>query len=728
MAADRSDPPTTSGERVPDKIAGLLARMTLAEKIGQLAMLSGDYAATGPTLSPDYLDAVRAGRAGSLLNLWGRDTIREVQRVAVEESRLGIPLVFGLDVLHGHRTILPIPLAEAGSFDPDRWERTARRAAEEATADGVALTFAPMLDVARDPRWGRMAESPGEDPWLAAAYAAAKVRGFQGDDPARPDALSATAKHFAAYGAVTGGREYASAEVSERTLHEVHLPAFAAAVRAGVDAVMPSLGDLGGTPLHADRRLLRDLLRRRWGFAGVVISDHSALSDLLAHGVAGDLAEAAALALKAGVDIDMMGRAYELGLPDALQRGLVAEREIDAAVRRVLRWKRRLGLFDDPYRGLDTLPRSHRGLDRPLAREAAVRSMVLLKNDGDLLPLPASARRIAVIGPLAAAGDQLYGPWWAAGQTEAAVSYLDGLAAGLPDREIRHAAGCGLEDCDEQSIAEARELARDADLVVLCLGEPAEISGEAASRVDPGLPRAQRLLAAAVLDTGVPTVLVLTCGRPLLERELLARVPAVLVAWFPGVEGGNALVDLLSGRHAPSARLTVSWPVDRGQIPVFFGQRPTGRPALDPDNRFVSRYVDCPNAPLYPFGHGLTYTRFAYADPSATPAVAGPDDLVEVTVEVANLGDRAGEETALLFLHDPVASSARPLLELRSFRKVTLAAGATATVRFTLGPEDFLLPGPDLKPVREPGRVEILVGPAADRDRLLSTWIELRNN
>ena len=717
-------PRTTSGEPVPDKLARLLARMTLAEKIGQLSMLSGDYAATGPTLSPDYLDAVRAGRAGSLLNLWGRDIIREVQRVAVEESRLGIPLVFGLDVLHGHRSILPIPLAEAGSFDPVLWERTAGLAAEEAAADGVSLTFAPMLDVARDPRWGRMAESPGEDPWLAAAFAVAKVRGFQGDDPARPGRLSATAKHFAAYGAVTAGREYASTDMAERTLHEVHLPAFAAAVAAGADAVMPALTDLGGVPLHAHRALIDGLLRRRWRFAGVVVSDHSAVSDLLMHGVAGDLAEAAALALRAGVDIDMMGRAYERGLPEAMARGLVTGREVDAAVRRVLRWKRRLGLFDDPYRGLDA-SRPPARLDRALAREAAVRSMVLLKNDGSLLPLPDTARRIAVIGPFAAAGGELLGPWWAAGDPGTAVSYIDGLHAALPDRKVAHAAGCTPLAADDSGIAGAVELARNSDLVVLCLGEPAELSGEAASRTDPGLPGVQPALAAAVLDTGVPTVLVLTCGRPIVEPEILARVPAALVAWFPGIEGGGALADLLAGRAAPGARLTVSWPSDRGQIPVFFGQRPTGRPATGDANRFVSRYVDRPNAPQFPFGHGLTYTRFGYADMTATPSTAGPGQTVRVEVELANLGGRAGEETVLLFLHDPVASSARPLLELRGFRRVALAAGERRRVAFALAPEDFLLPGPDLAPVREAGRVEILVGPSADRTELLSTWIEL---
>lgn len=710
---------------VPASIRTLLGRMTLAEKIGQLSMLSGDYTATGPTLSPDYLEAVRAGRCGSLLNLWGSGPVRELQRIAVEHSRLGIPLVFGFDVLHGHRTILPIPLAEAGCFDPDLWERTARRAAAEAAADGLTLTFAPMLDVARDPRWGRMAESPGEDPWLAAAYAIAKTRGFQQDDIARPDSVAATAKHLGAYGAVTAGREYASVDVSERALAEVHLPAFEAAVRAGTAAIMPALTDLAGMPMHAHAGMLRDRLRRRWRFDGVIVSDHSAVSDLLAHGVAGDLAEAAALALRAGVDIDMMGRAYERGLPDALARGLVSEAEIDAAVRRVLRWKQRLGLFRDPYRGLGA-PDAAESLDRPLAREAACRSMVLLKNDGDLLPLSPEVRRIVVVGPLAAAGGELLGPWSAAGERSSVRSYLEALAGSLPDRDIRHAGGCMIEGGDDTGFAAAVALARDADLVVLCLGESSDLSGEAASRADPGLPGRQKALAEAVLATGTPAVLVLTSGRPIIEPGLLARIPAVIAAWFPGLEGGDALADLLSGRVAPRGRLAVSWPADRGQIPVFFGQRPTGRPPLPAGGRYVSRYVDQPSAPQFPFGHGLSYTRFAYQGLTAVPAAPGPEQEVVVEVELANVGERAGEETVLLFRHVPVASTARPALELCGFQRITLAPGESGRVRFSLAPEAFLLPGPDLRPVREPGRVEILAGPVADRRRLLSAWVALR--
>jgi beta-glucosidase len=471
---------------------------------------------------------------------------------------------------------------------------------------------------------------------------------------------------------------------------------------------------------------LRDLLRRRWGFEGVIVSDHGAVAELIVHGVAADLAEAAALALRAGVDQDMMGRAYERGLPAALERGLVTEAEVEAAVRRVLRWKARLGLFDDPCRGLAGGPAAWgRGTDRALAREVAVRSLVLLQNRGELLPLADAARRIAVIGPLAAAGGELLGPWSAAGDRGLAVSYLDGLRAGLPGREIRHAAGCAVQGGDVSGFAEALALARQADLVVLCLGESAALAGEAASRGDPGLPGLQRALAEALLATGAPLLLVLTAGRPLIEPAILARAPAAIAAWFPGQEGGTALADLVTGRCAPAGRLAVSWPADRGQIPVFFGQRPTGRAPGGGEERYVSRYLDLPNAPLYPFGHGLTYTRFRCRGLTAAPGALAADAVLTVELELANEGERAAEETILLFLHDPGASSARPLLELRGFQRVALGPGERRLVRFALPPEAFLLPGPDLEPVREAGRIEVLVGPTADRSCLLSTWIEL---
>ncbi|MDQ4061715.1 MAG: glycoside hydrolase family 3 C-terminal domain-containing protein, partial [Pseudomonadota bacterium] len=447
------------------RIERLLAAMTLEEKLGQLTMLAADPALSGPGLAEDYIAATRAGRVGSLLNLWGAERTREVQRVAVEQTRLGIPLLLTFDVIHGHRTIFPVPLGEAAAFDPALWERTARAAAAEAAADGLALTFAPMLDVTRDPRWGRIAESPGEDPWLAARFAEAKIRGFQHQDLAAADSLAATAKHLGGYGAVTAGREYASVDASERSLHEVYLPPFQAAVDAGVAAIMPAFTDLAGVPMSANAAILRDLVRARWGFEGVIISDYAAIAELVAHGVAEDIADAAALALEAGIDIDMMGNAYSRGLPIALQRGRATMTDIDAAVRRVLELKTRLGLFDEPYgrTSADPPDPTRPSRYRQLARDAARRSIVVLTNNNGVLPLPATACRIALIGPLAAARSEMLGPWAAAGAADEAVTLLDGLRAALPQSEIVHAQGAEIEGHDASGIPEALDVARAAD-------------------------------------------------------------------------------------------------------------------------------------------------------------------------------------------------------------------------------------------------------------------------
>ncbi|HLT01312.1 MAG TPA: glycoside hydrolase family 3 N-terminal domain-containing protein, partial [Geminicoccaceae bacterium] len=514
----------------PDaRIAALLEAMTLEEKIGQLTLVSAGWAVTGPQVSGDYMDALRAGRIGAISNLWGPEETRAVQRVAIEETRLGIPLIFAFDVIHGHRTIFPIPLGEAAAFDAGLWERTARAAAIEAAADGLCLAFAPMLDVARDPRWGRIAESPGEDPWVGARFARAKVRGFQGDDIAQPQNLAATAKHLAGYGASIAGRDYAAVEVSEATFHEVYLPAFRAAVDAGVAAIMPAFTDLAGVPMTANAAVLRDLVRQRWGFDGVIVSDHGAVGELIAHGVAGDDAEAAALALRAGVDIDLMGGTYGRGLPVALQRGLVTIEHIDAAVVRVLELKARLGLFDDPYHRSDAAlaPPGQAELHRELARDAARRSIVLLTNRDGLLPL-SDGGRIALLGPLADAREDMLGPWAAAGRAADMVTILEGLRAALPRSEIDHAPGVAIDGDETGGIGAALDLARAADVVVLSLGEARRMSGEAASRARPVLPGRQAELAQAVLDLGKPVVVLLSSGRPLVAPWLFERAGAVL--------------------------------------------------------------------------------------------------------------------------------------------------------------------------------------------------------
>ncbi len=690
-------------------------------------MVTADLAVTGPMAAGDWLAAVRSGQVGSLLNLYGRERVREAQRTAVEETRLGIPLFFGFDAIHGHRTIFPIPLAEAGAFDPGMWRRTARVTAEEAAADGLDLLFAPMLDVCRDPRWGRIAESPGEDPWLAARLAEARIGALQKGGLDATDAVAACAKHLGGYGAVGAGREYASVDVSERTLHEVHLPAFASAVGHGAASVMPSFNDLAGVPTTANGPLLRGVLRGGWGFGGVLISDYGAVAELIAHGVAADLAEAAALALEAGVDIDMMGDAFVRGLPEALERGLVGIERVDELVRRVLALKERLGLLDDPYRRCGAPPASPttKAERRALAREAGRRSIVLLQDEAGLLPLDPAPKRIAVLGPLADAGLEMPGPWSAAGAPEEAVSILDGLRGAFAGTVLVHVPGVAIEGEDESGIEAAVQAAREADIVLLCLGEKRFMSGEAASRARPDLPGRQRALAEAVLRLGKPTVLLLSSGRPLMVPWLFEQAGTVLATWFLGVEAGHAVAEVLSGAAEPTGRLPVSWPVDTGQIPVFYAQRPTGRPA-DSGQRYTSKYIDLPVEPLFPFGHGLSYARFSYRKLEVTPAEARPGDPIEITVEVTNEGHRPGEETLFFFVRDRVASVARPMQELRGWQKIRLDPGERGTARLVLSTEAFSFLGPDLEPRLEPGSFEIRVGPSADPRRQIVAELLLR--
>ncbi len=711
------------------RIETLIGDMTLAEKLGQLTMTAAGHTVTGPVIAGDSTEAIRAGTIGNLLNLVGAAPVREMQRLAVEESRLGIPLLIGLDVVHGHRTLFPVPLAEAGLFDPQIWERTARAAAAAAAADGLAMTFAPMLDVARDPRWGRGVEGPGEDPWLGARFAEAKVRGFQGASLGAADALAAVAKHYCAYGAVCAGRDYASVDISERTLHEVYLPPFAAAVAAGVAAVMPAFTDLAGMPMTAHAGLLRDCLRGRLGFDGVIVSDYNAIAELVRHGVAADLVEAASLALAAGVDIDMMSNAYRGALPAALGRGLVTMAQIDAAVRRVLDLKQRLGLFDDPYRRGATPERAEAlAARRRLARAVGARAIVMLKNERATLPLAAPLRRLAIVGPLSSPEADMRGPWWAAGEVQDQVGVVAGFRAALPAAEILQAAGVAIESEDTHGMAEALQLCGAADAIILCLGEAAAMSGEAACRAHLGLPGRQRQFAHAVLEQararGKPVVVLLFSGRPLVVPWLFEQADAVLAVWFLGSEAGHAIADVVTGAVSPSARTAISWPRAVGQIPIFFGQRRGGRPA-DPKDHYTSKYLDLPNEPQFAFGHGLTYGHFTLSNLRVTPPLVTPGEALQIQVDVVNDGARAAQETLFLFVHDKVASLARPLLELRGFERITLAPGERGSVRFLLPAPELRILGPDLTPVFEPGEIEILVGPCAERARLLVETIRL---
>ena len=691
---------------------GLIESMSLHEKLGQLTMIRADFGDAGAELGVAKLAQIRAGLAGSILDLRGLKNLEDGQRAAVEMSRLRIPLLFTLDVLHGYETIFPIPLGEAAAFDPCVWQQTARVAAAEAAAEGIALTFAPMLDVARDPRWGRIAESPGEDPFVGARFAEAKVRGFQQGDLSQGATLAATAKHFAGYGAVTAGRDYASADIAPRTLEEVHFPPFAAAVRAGVAAIMPAFVDLAGEPLTAHRGMLDGVLRRRWAFDGVIVSDFCAVRELIVHGVASDAVEAAALALNAGVDIDMESGVYLEGLPEALARGLVSHDQIDAAVRRVLMLKARLGLFDKPFeRGSRPVSSGQRQQHRSLALEAARKSIVLLQNRNGLLPLKGIGH-LAVAGPLANAPRDMLGPWHAAGNAKETVSFLNGIKKALPGWRITDDASPGA--------------AREADAILLCIGESASQCGEATSRARPGIPDEQRKLAEDVFNLGKPVIVALTSGRPLIDPWLFEKADAVLATWYLGSEAGAALAGILTGAANPSGKLPVTWPYDAGQIPIFYAQRPTGRPAK-PDEHDTSKYLDVPVGPQFPFGHGLSFTRFVYGFPQASSKAIRRGERLLVEAEVTNAGDVAGEETAFLFIRDPVASVARPLLELKGFTKISLAPGMTGKVRFELTADDLAFPGADGEPRLEAGEVQILVGPSASRDRLksCSVWVVL---
>ena len=707
------------------RIEQLIGAMTLGEKLGQLTMTAAPYAVTGPFVAGDITAGIKSGAVGNLLNLYGPDTVAKTQRLAVEETRLGIPLLIGLDVIHGHRTLFPVPLGEAAAFDPALWAATARAAAREAVADGVHLTFAPMCDVCRDPRWGRIVEGPGEDPFVGAAIAAAKVAGFQGEDL---DGIAACAKHFAAYGAVMAGREYASTDISARTLHEVHLASFAAAVAAGVAAIMPAFTELDGVPMTANRELLQGYLRGQLGFEGVIISDYNAIAELMRHGVAADLAEAAALALNAGVDIDMMAEAYGDGLPVALERRLVTMDQIDAAVRRVLRLKERLGLFDDPYRSAGAESAADLAKRRVLARDAGAKSMVLLKNEKDVLPLT-KPRRIALIGPLADAAQEMRGPWAAAAPLTGCATVLEGLRAALPDAEIEYALGVAIDGGAAEEaggIAIAAALCDGADVIILCVGEAANMSGEAASRAHPHLPGQQQRLCDAIFEKagGRPVITILFSGRPLIVPALVEKSAALLAAWFPGSEAGNAIADLITGKVSPSGRTPVSWPRATGQIPVFFGERNGGRP-INPADHYTSKYLDSENSPLFVFGDGLGYGRFAFSNLKLSATTLARSGTLAASVDVANEGGHTAEETVFLFCHDRLASVTRPLLELKGFAKITLAAGARGTVTLALKGTDLCFPGADLAPLFEPGEVEIFLGPAADRTRLVGATIRL---
>lgn len=697
--------PTDEIER---KIENLLRQMTLEEKLGQLQMLDGDV---DGSYRPEHRELVRRGLVGAFLNVRGARRVNELQRLAVEESRLKIPLLFGFDVLHGYRTIFPVPLGEASSWDPEAVERAAHIAATEARAAGVTWTFAPMVDIARDPRWGRIVEGAGEDPFLGAVMARARVRGFQGRDPSASDRVLACAKHFVGYGAAEGGRDYNTTDMSERTLREIYLPPFHAAVEAGVGTLMSAFNDLNGIPASAHPFTLTTILRGEWKFDGFVVSDYTAIAELITHGLAANGAEAARAALEAGVDMEMVSRLYAHHLPLLVREGALSMATIDNAVRRVLRIKFRLGLFERPYadetREAAMLLRPEH---RAAAREIAARSIVLLKNEGGVLPLGKNLRSVALIGPLADDRKNMLGPWSGDGRAEDVVTILAGLRAKVgPETQIHYAPGCGITDSICEGIEEAVRLARQAEVAIVVVGESAEMSGEAASRASLDLPGRQLDLVKALHATGTPTVVVLVNGRPLTIPWIAEHVPAILETWFLGTEAGHAIADVLFGDVNPGGKLPVTFPRSVGQIPLYYNHKMTGRPA-DPANRYTSKYLDEAVTPLFPFGHGLSYTEFRLTNLQLSARRLRPDERITVSVDVENIGQRTGDEVVQLYIRDVVASVTRPVRELKGFQRITLRPGEKRRVAFTLGPEHLGFYNRQMRFVVEPGEFRVFVG------------------
>ena len=702
----------------PDRfVDSLIARMTLEEKFGQLTQLPGQWGDTGPSVSEGGADEIRRGHVGSFLGVHGAAYTRRMQDLALQ-SRLRIPLVFAHDVIHGFRTIFPVSIAEAASWDPEAVEQAARIAATEATAAGLHWTFAPMVDIARDARWGRIVEGAGEDPYLGSIMAAARVRGFQGTDLSAPNTMLATAKHFVAYGAAEGGRDYNVADVSEVTLRDIYLPPFHAAVDAGARSVMASFNEIAGVPVHASERLIDGVLRAEWGWNGLLVSDWTGVLELIPHGVAADSAVAGALALRAGVDVDMVSRIYFNKLTPLVRSGRVAMRDVDAAVRRVLRVKYELGLFVDPHRYSDTarerrtlLAAEHRAAARDMARKA----IVLLRNEGRTLPLSKSLGTIAVIGSLATDARSTNGNWAAAGRPEEAVTVLDGIRRAVPaGTRVVYARGADSATADTSGFAEAVRVAREADAVVLVVGEHQEQSAEANNRAFIGLPGAQEGLVRAVRATGKPIVVVLMAGRPLAISSFADSVPAILNAWYLGTEMGNAVADVLFGDANPSGKLPVSMARTAGQMPLYYNHKHTGRPPVA-NQKYTSKYIDVPWTPLYPFGHGLSYTTFAYRNLRLSAPTMRLGDTLVVSVDVANTGDRAGAEVVQLYIRDEVGSLTRPVKELRGFRRITLRAGESQTVSFALGAKDLAFHDAALDLVVEPGFFRVFVGTSSEQ-------------
>ncbi len=726
-------------EKVPE-VEELLKKMTLEEKIGQLNLLTpGGGVATGSVVSEDVETKIKEGNVGGVFGVSSPEKVRQAQKLAVENSRLGIPLLIGSDVIHGYKTTFPIPLGLSSSWDMDLIKETAQIAAKEATADGINWNFSPMVDIARDPRWGRIAEGAGEDPYLGSQVAKAMVEGYQGDDFTAPNTMIATVKHLALYGASEAGRDYNSVDMSKIKMFNEYLPPYKAAVDAGVASAMTSFNDIHGVPASGNKWLITDLFRERWGFEGFVVSDYTSVNEMIAHGM-GDLQDVSALAINAGLDMDMVGEGFLTTLKKSVEEGKVSEEQITKAARRILEAKHKLGLLDDPYLYSDE-SRPEKDIlseeNRSVARKAAKRSFVLLKKHENTLPLAKNAK-IALVGPLANNKNNMLGTWAPTGDPQLSIPVLEGIKNVAPEAEISYAKGANIsndttyaknvnvfgprieisEESPETMIQEALEVSQNADVIVAVVGEATEMSGEAASRTNLNIPDSQQKLIRELVKTGKPVVLVLMSGRPLVISEEMEMPVSILQVWHPGVEAGNAIADVLFGDYNPSGKLTATWPRNVGQIPIYYRMKTTGRPAASASEfeKFKSNYLDVENTPQLPFGYGLSYTNFEYGETTASADELNKDGSITIATTVTNTGDYEGEEVVQLYIHDKVRSITPPMKELKAFKKISLKKGESKEVRFEITVEDLKFYNADLEFVVEPGEFEFFVAGSSDHE------------
>ena len=722
-------PVSAQRRSISARVDSLMKLMTLEEKIGQLNQYSGREA-TGPvTKKQTYqLTDIRAGRVGSMLNVHGVKNTREVQTAALQ-SRLKIPLLFGMDIIHGYKTVFPIPLAEAASWDLDAIRKSAQVAAKEAAAVGLHWTFAPMVDIGRDPRWGRVMEGAGEDVFLGSAIAKARILGFQGDQLGGTNAVMACAKHFAAYGAVAAGRDYNDVDMSERLLWDTYLPPFKAAVDAGVATFMNSFSTVNGIPATGSEYLQRDILKGKWNYKGFVVSDWGSIGEMVEWGYAKDISDAGFKAITAGCDMDMQSEAYKMHLAQLIKEKKVNVKLLDDAVRRILYKKFELGLFEDPYRFCDE-SREQAALTNPqhklAARDIAQKSIVLLKNEKSILPLSTSVKTIAIIGPLVKSKRDLEGSWIPTSDTSLVVSLFEGMKAKIASgSRLIYAQGCGINDTSRAGFKEAIAAAKQADVVIMALGESYNMSGEAKSRTDIHIPGMQEALFEAIEATGKPTIAVLMAGRPLIFNKISEKASAIVYAWWLGAEAGNAITNVLLGHYNPSGKLPMTFPRSLGQIPIAYSQYNTGKPVKNPnDIKYKSAYIDSPNSPQYAFGYGLSYTTFSYSDLKLSRTSISGKETSELSFTLTNTGKIPGEEVAQLYLQDPVASVVRPLKELKDFQKVSLMPGESRVIRFTITKDKLSFFNRNLEWLAEPGDFKLMVGAASD-DVKLQTVLNL---